>query len=204
MASLGTMGTEASMSARIEMASLLVAAFCAGFLLQAQPAAQDVAPHFTISGTSTVRAWSCPAQGVSKITPGKSSPPVPVFPHCVQTVAVTVAVKAIECEDKEMNDHLREALKEKLYPAIVYQLEQYTLTGNNAAKTTGKLTITGVTRPVSFEVKLSPSPQGVRAVGETSIDMTQFKVTPPDLWLGMLKVGKDVRVRFDAVLQPSQ
>ena len=34
--------------------------------------------------------------------------------------------------------------------------------------------------------------------------MTEFAVTPPTLWLGMLKVGKVVRVRFDAVLQPSE
>ncbi|MEK6631321.1 MAG: YceI family protein, partial [Acidobacteriota bacterium] len=71
-------------------------------------------------------------------------------------------------------------------------------------KTTGRLTITGVTKPVRFDVKLIPSPQGVRTVGETSVDMTQFKVTPPDLWNGLLRVGKDVRIRFEAVLPPSQ
>jgi hypothetical protein len=32
--------------------------------------------------------------------------------------------------------------------------------------------------------------------------MIQFAVTPPVIFEGLLKVGKDVRVRFDAVLQP--
>lgn len=192
------------MLAQPGMISLLVVGFCAGFLVQAQPAAQDSAPHFTISGTSTVRAWSCPGQGVMKVTPGRSSQPVPGFPHGVQTVAMTIPVKAIECEDETMKGHLRDALKEKAYPEIVYQLVQYTLTDNDTAKTTGKITITGVTKPISFDVKLVPSPQGVRSVGETSIDMTQFAITPPTLWMGMLKVGKEVRVRFDAVLQPAQ
>jgi hypothetical protein len=186
------------------MIFLCVMVVCPGFFVQAQPAAQDSAPRFTISGTSTVRAWSCPAQGVIKVTPGRSSQPVPGFPTGVQTVAITVPVKAIACEEKEMTEHLREALKEKAYPEIVYQLVQYTLTGNDAAKTTGKMTITGVTKPIEFDVKLVPSPQGVRTVGETSIDMTQFNLTPPTLWLGAMKVGKVVRVRFDAVLQPAQ
>jgi hypothetical protein len=44
----------------------------------------------------------------------------------------------------------------------------------------------------------------VRTVGETSIDMTQFSVAPPVIWQGLLKVGKDVRIRFDAVLPPPQ
>lgn len=192
------------MSARVGLISLGVMVFCAGLFVQAQPAAQDSAPHFTISGTSTVRAWSCPAKGVIKVTPGKSSQPVPGFPNGVQTVAITVPVKAIACEEKEMTEHLRDALNEKAYPEIVYQLAQYTLTGKDTAKTTGKMTITGVTKPIEFDVRLAPSPQGVRTVGETSIDMTQFNITPPEVWLGALKVGKVVRVKFDAVLQPAQ
>ncbi len=191
------------MSARARIISFPVVVCCAGVLVPAQPAAQDAAPTLIISGTSSVRAWSCPGQGAIKLTAGRSSPPVPGFPNGVQTVAITVPVKAIACEEKEMAEHLRDALKEKAYPEIVYRLDQYTLTGTDTAKTTGQLTITGVTKPISFDVRLVPSPHGVRSVGETSIDMTQFGVVPPTLWLGMLKVGKDVRVRFDAVLQPS-
>ncbi len=191
------------MSARVAMISTVAMIVYAGSLVQAQPAPQSSSPRFIVSGTSTVRSWSCPAQGVMKVTPGKSSQPVPGFPNGVETVAITVPVKAIACEEKEMNEHLRDALNEKTYPEIVYQLEQYTLTGNEAAKTTGKLTITGVTRPISFDVKGVPSPQGVRVVGETTIDLTQFNVTPPNLWAGLLRVGKDVRIRFEAVLQPS-
>lgn len=190
------------MWARLRTVSLWVVLFSLGVSARAEP--QDSAPRFTISGTSTVRAWSCPAQGVIKVTPGKSSQPVPGFPTGLQTLAITVPVKAIDCEDETMKEHLREALKEKAFPEIVYQLLQYTLTGNDTAKAAGKITITGVTRPIDLDIRLVPLPQGVRTVGETSIDMTQFKVTPPILWLGGLKVGKDVRIRFDAVLPPAQ
>jgi polyisoprenoid-binding protein YceI len=117
-------------------------------------------------------------------------------------MTITVPVSAIACEDEKMVEHLRVALKEKLHPDIAYQLVEYTLTGTDTARTTGKITIAGVTRPISFDVKLAPSPRGLRVVGETSIDMIQFAVTPPAIFEGMLKVGKDVRVRFDAVLQP--
>jgi len=188
------------MRARVGGLALTAVVLCGGVCARAQ--AQDPGPRFTISGTSTVRAWSCPAQGALKITPGKSSPPVPGFPTGVQSATITVPVKAIECEEEQMREHLREALKEKTFPQIVYQLVQYTMTGPDAAKATGKMTITGVTKPIDFDIKLVPSAQGVRTVGETSIDLTQFNVAPPVIWQGLLKVGKDVRIRFDAVLAP--
>jgi YceI-like protein len=199
-----TFSKEESMSRRIRILPWLLAIFCSGSLVHAQGLAQNLAPVFTISGTSTVRAWSCPAQGVTKVTPGTSSPAVPGFPHGVQAVVVRVPVKAIACEEPLMIEHLREALKEKTHPDIVYEMTQYTLNGADTAQTTGTLTITGVTKPINLTLKLSPAPNGLRGVGETTIDLTQFSVTPPVIFEGLLKVGKDVRIRFDAVLPSSQ
>ena len=189
------------MSARVGVVSLCLMV-CAAFLVPPPLAAQGSAPSFIISGTSTVRSWSCPAEGLMEVTPGGSAAPVPGFANGLQSVKITVPVRAIECPEEDMIDHLREAMDADEYPEIVYQLEEYTLTGDDTAEASGTITIHGVTKPVAFEVSLEPSPQGVRSVGETNLDMTEFSVTPPNLWLGMLRVGKMVRVRFDAVLQP--
>ncbi len=192
------------MSARAGIISLFATVLCTGFFLEAQPAVQDSAPNFTISGTSTVRRWSCPAKGMMKVTLGGSSEAAPGFPNGVQTVTITVPVKAIACAEEDMVEHLRETLKEPAHPKIIFQLERYTMTGNNMATTTGTITIAGVTKPIELDVRLASSPDGVRSEGETQIDMTDFSITPPELWLGMLKVGKVVRVQFDAVLRPSE
>ena len=190
------------MTVRARIISLFVVVLWVGLSMQSGAAAQDAGPHFTISGTSTVRSWSCPAQGVLKVTPGSSSQPVSGFPDGVQTLTVTVPVKAIECPEEGMIEHLREALNEPAHPEIVYQLENYTLTGDDTATAKGTITITGVTKPIEFDVKLVPSPQGIRGEGEATIDMTDFGVAPPNVWLGMLRVGKQVRVQFDALLLP--
>jgi hypothetical protein len=157
----------------------------------------------TISGTSTVRNWSCPAEAVVKVTPGTSGEAAPGFPSGVQAVALTVSVKDIECDNDTMNGHLRTALKEKTYKQIAYQMKRYTMAAGGLATVSGQLTIAGVTRPVTFDVKLTSSGGGLRSVGETTIDMTQFAVVPPTVMLGQLKVGKIVRVKFDARLQPT-
>lgn len=203
------------MSVRAGIVSLFTLVFCAAFLVEAR--AQGPTANFIISGTSTVRSWSCPAQGAVKVTPGKSSPAVLGFPNGIQSVSVTVQVKAIDCTEnaEDMNAHLLDTLKEKTFPQIVYQLDQYTVSaggrggpgagaqgggGATGAKATGKLTITGVTRPITFDVMLTKAAGGVRVAGETTMDITQFKIVPPTLWAGMLVVGKEIRVRFDAVL----
>lgn len=191
------------MSPRFMIVFSLALVCCAGFLMQAQPAAQDSAPRFTISGTSTIRGWSCPAQGSIEVTPGQSSPPVPGFPGGIAAVVMTVPVGAIQCESEEMIEHLRDVFPRKAESTIEYRLEHYELTGPEAANATGTLAIDGVTRPMDLEVTLTPSPQGLRTAGTTTIDMTQFDVTPPTVWLGMLKVGKDVKVTFEAILPPS-
>ncbi|MBZ5559986.1 MAG: YceI family protein [Acidobacteriia bacterium] len=187
------------MLARRGIALVFVTMSCAVFA-QTPPAGNTAT--VTISGTSTVRNWSCPVEAAVKVTPGKPGAAVPGFPDGLQMVAFTVPVKAIECDNDTMNDHLRTALKEKTYPQIAYKMKQYTMAGNNAAKVDGQLTIAGVTRPVSFDVRLTPSANGIRSQGETNIDMTQFAVTPPKVFLGQLVVGKMVRVKFDATLQP--
>ena len=180
--------------------------FCTavGAMLVAQaPLIGQNSTTITISGTSTVRNWSCPVEAAVKVTPGKAGEGAPGFPTGLQAVALTVPVKAIECDNDTMNEHLRTALKEKLNPQIVYQMKQYKMAGAGQATVSGTLTVAGVARPVSFDVKLTPSGGGLRSVGEISIDMTQFGVTPPKVLLGQLVVGKIVRVKFDAVLQPA-
>ena len=182
-------------------ASLLLTGVLAAVSAPVPRAAADAVAHFTVSGTSTVRAWSCPADGTARPAPGKGAPPVPGFPAGMQAVTVTVPVRAIACETDLMNDHLRETLKEKTNPSIVFELQQYTIAGSDA-KATGTLTIAGVTKPLTLEIKVMPEQGGLRGVGETVIDLTQFGLTPPVIFEGLLKVGKDVRVKFDATLHP--
>ncbi|MBI3402183.1 MAG: YceI family protein [Acidobacteria bacterium] len=190
------------MLVRGRISVLVVAMVCAVLSAQAPSAGQSTAT-VTISGTSTVRNWSCPAEAAVKVTAGKPGAAAPGFPDGVQSVAFTVPIKAIECDNDTMNEHLRTALKEKAYPQIAYRMSKYAMAGSGAATVTGQLTIAGVTRPVTFDVKLTPSANGLRSQGETNIDMTQYGVTPPKVLLGQLIVGRMVRVKFDAMLQPA-
>jgi len=166
--------------------------------------AQTSASRFSISGTSTVRSWTCTAEGVMEIEPGSSSEAVPGFPSGVESVAMVISVGTIECPEEEMMEHLQEAMDEPEYPEITYRLEQYTFKSDDTAEATGTMTIHGTTKSITFDIQLVQSAEGTRGLGETSIAMTEYGVEPPSVWLGMLNVGEVVSIKFDALLPASR
>lgn len=190
------------MSPRAGLIPRLAIVLCAGFVgLQAHSAAaQQPNVDFNVSGTSTIRSWTCSARGVIAVTPGTgSSQPVPGFASGVQTATVTVPIKAFRCPNDEMTQHLLEAMKADKFSEILYRLEQYEVIGGQA-KATGTLTICGVTDPISFPVALKASAEGVQVEGNTRLDMTKFGIEPPVVMLGLLKVGPQIRIEFKGVI----
>lgn len=148
-----------------------------------------------MSGSSTVRNWTCTAQGVIAITPASAGTPAPGFATGVQGATVTVPVKAFRCPNEEMTQHLYEAMKSDTFPDIVYRLEKYDMAGTQA-QATGTMTITGVSKPVTVPVTLTPGASGVHVEGTTRLEFATFDLTPPSVFLGMLKVGPQIRIAF--------
>lgn len=177
-------------------------ALCLGLTLLHAPGAAAQQPNvdFTVSGTSTVRGWTCSARGTIAVTPAASgAQAVPGFTNGVQSATVTVPVKAFKCPNDEMTQHLLEAMKADKFPEIVYRLERYDAAGG-LANASGTMTITGVSQPLSFPVQLTASAQGVQVEGNTRLDMTKHGVQPPVVMLGMLKVGPQIRIAFKGLL----
>ena len=190
------------MSRRMRIVPGLAVALCAGLVVvPARPAAaQSPNVEFNVSGTSTIRGWSCSASGVLALTSGTgSSQPAPGFANGLQTATVTVPVKGFKCPNDEMTQHLLEAMKADKFSEIVYRLEKYEVTGGQV-QATGTLTITGVTQPVIVPVALKSSAQGVQIEGSTRLDMTKFGVEPPVVMLGLLKVGPQIRIEFKGLV----
>jgi hypothetical protein len=193
------------MSPRTRIAPGIAIVFCAGLgVLQAQPAApQQPNVDFSVSGTSTVRSWTCTVRGVLKVTAGTGAPPLPGLTGGVQTATLTVPVKDFKCPNDEMTQHLLEAMKPEQHAEITYRLERYVVNGKQA-EATGAITINGVTAPLSVPLTLEESAQGLRVAGNTRIDMTKFGVAPPVVMLGLLKVGPQIRIEFKGAVPSSR
>ena len=169
--------------------------------------AQTAGTTLNIEGTSTVRGWSCEAKGFA-VTPQPASgfeAGVLNREKVLRTVTVTFPVAAIDCGNGTMNEHLRKALQAEAHPEITYTMVTYELRdaeGGVAVEAEGTLAIAGQERAIAMAVAVSADETGgLRVQGEQTIDMTEFGVRPPRLMLGTLRVGEDVKVRFDMPLR---
>ena len=170
-------------------------------LLAGSPAAAQPSPvEFTVSGTSTIRGWTCSVQGTAEVTPG-SSTPAPGFAAGVQSATLTVPVADFDCPDETMIEHLLEAMKPAEFAEITVRLESYEASGDGA-EASGALTIQSVTQAVSFPISLTPSGAGVQIAGELRLDMTAYGVEPPVVMLGLLRVRPQIRIQFEGLVAP--
>jgi polyisoprenoid-binding protein YceI len=178
---------------------LRVAALLAGCAVVA--GAQQPNLDFTISGTSTIRGWTCTAKGTMTVTPGSGGPAVPGFAKGVQSASVVVPVKAFTCPEAEMTEHLMQAMKPEQFPEIVYKVEKYEVTGDRA-QVSGTMTIQAKSQPLTVPVTVKSDGAGVALKGDTRLDMTSYGVQPPVVMLGMLKVGPQIRIEFTGKVVP--
>ena len=170
-------------------------------LLHATPvAAQSSGIEFAVSGTSTIRGWTCSASGSVEVTPGAAAP-VPGFDTGVQTATLTVPVSGFDCPEEEMREHLLEALRADEFDEIIFRLESYDVSGPQA-HATGSLTILDATAPVTFPISLNTSGTGVEIEGELGLDMTTYGVEPPVVMLGLLRVRPQIRIEFTGLITP--
>ena len=119
----------------------------------------------------------------------------------VQTATLTVPVKEFKCPNDEMTQHLMDAMKPEQHAEITYRLERYIVAGGRA-EATGALTITGVTEPITLPLTFTPAAGGLQIAGTTRLDMTRFRVDPPVVMLGLMKVGPQIRIEFKGVVAP--
>jgi polyisoprenoid-binding protein YceI len=188
--------------------ALIVISACAvmsyGQTQKSAPKAPNKNYQITIDGKATmVGSWACGGDAKIEAKPEPLGEPVPGLAAGVQKVTVITSVPAIDCGDSTMNKHLRKALKDEQFPEVRYQALKYTLVDDGTAvQTSGELTIAGVTKPIALGAKLVPLPQGgTRVVGNVDINMRDYGVKPPSLFLGALKVADVVTVKFNAVVQ---
>ncbi len=187
--------------ARTGLARTATAGMVGLALLQADQASALQSPvDFTVSGTSTVRGWTCEVTGSAEVTAG-SGAAVRGLADGVQAATLTVPVGDFVCPDEEMTEHLLEALRPDEFPEITFRLVRYEASGQGAA-TTGTLTILDATRGVSFPLSLTPSGSGVRIAGEVALDMTAYGVEPPVVMLGLMRVRPQIRIQFSGMITP--
>jgi polyisoprenoid-binding protein YceI len=155
---------------------------------------------FTVKGTSSLHDWQ---SNVEKIEAKGSF----VFANNnlidVRDVAVKIPVKAIKSpKGKLMDSKTWDAFNYEKYPSITFLLTGRKINADkNTLEASGSLTMAGVTKAIELSLAYKVLPGGeLQITGTKKIVMSEFKMEPPTAMMGTIKVGDEVEVDFELVL----
>jgi hypothetical protein len=150
-----------------------------------------------VTGTSTLHDWeseitNIQLTGKGKKENGKLS--------VIESLTLTIPVKAIKSGKGIMDDKTYDALKSKQHPNIKFELVSAELS-EGRIKAEGKLQIAG--KSVLVPVNASYSYNGnseLTVKGVHKIDMTRFGIDPPTALMGSVTTGKDVTIPYEIII----
>ena len=194
--------------------------FIAGTLVAADTVRYTPVPNSSklhMEGTSTIHDWHAETDLISGTmeldatfpdASGKSAPSA-VKPM----VEVKIPVRSLKSSGgKRMDAVMQEHMKFEQNKMILYRVLELVPksggAGGGAASqfdARGALTVAGVTITNSMPVTIERvQTTRLKVTGTTALKMTAFGITPPapDIGLGLIKTGDDVKLTFEWVTEP--
>ena len=165
--------------------------------------------ELSIAGTSNVHDFHCKTNKFNAyidVDPGYTKDLTKVARPIV-SVSVVIAVKSLSCGNKKMDENMYSTLQADKNQIIRYKLNGYDILNGSAtgfaAKTTGVLTILGKEKVVAMKIDAARLNDGkATAEGEETLLMSEFGIKPPSFMFGTMKVGDEVRVKFNLKVGP--
>lgn len=165
--------------------------------------------EITIQGTSTLHDWRCKTDKILAyvdVDPSYTKDLTKVAKPLV-SVKVNVVAKTLTCGNGTMDSNMYKTLKTDQFQLIKYTMSGYDLleatTSSFSANTKGTLQIAGQDKGVDIKINAARLAEGkASAQGEETIKLTDFGIDPPSFMFGRLKVGNEVKVKFNLKAGP--
>jgi len=196
----------------VRLRPLVAIAFVAtaplGSAVAATPA-QPIRPdsRVWVTGASNIRRFTCNARelsGAVDLRGVTTRGEVLAGDNALAGPSLSLTVDRLDCGIGIMNRHLHEALQGARQPTIEFRLTTYEvdLTASvPVARIAGVVTIAGVQRTVSTTATVRADTLGALHVsGSYDIQPTDFGVSPPRRFAGLLRVRDRATVHFDIAL----
>jgi hypothetical protein len=171
----------------------------------------DPGSEVTIEGTSSMHAFHCKTNKIMAyvdVDPGYTKDLTKVARPIV-SVKVNIVVRTLTCGNGQMDKNMYSTLDADKNPIIKYTMSGYDILDGSAspaafvAKTTGTLTISGTEKVIAMKINAERLSDGkATAQGEQDVLMTDFGIKPPSFMFGSLKVGNEIKVKFNLKAGP--
>jgi polyisoprenoid-binding protein YceI len=159
-----------------------------------------------VEGDSTVRAFTCEAKSVSTELSGvEGISSIDQLENAAVTGSAKLLVFSLDCANKTMNEHMRDALKMRQHPEIKLAFRAVELGARNGDKVEvsvkADLKLAGVTKAIVLKGQARETAKGLTVQGMHELKMTDYGLTPPSLMLGTMKVKDEVKIGFSLALE---
>src|SRR5213075_2180122 len=171
----------------------------------------DPGSEVSIEGTSSMHDWHCKTDKINAyvdVDPGYTKDLTKVVRPIV-AVKVNIVVKTLTCGNGQMDRNMYNTLKADENQLIKYTLSGYDILDGSAspstftANTTGTLAIAGQEKPITMKISAERTSDGKAvAQGEQTLRMSDFGIEPPSFMFGRLKVGDQIKVKFNLKAGP--
>jgi hypothetical protein len=200
-------------SVRFASAGFLALSLCAA-VIAASPASDARVPvklssgRVSIAGTSNIHDYTATTTDVRivrlQLADGVGGPNFwdeIVKPGAIESFEVAIAAGTLSSPREGLDKNMYKALKVKEFPDITFRLIRFEGGADpGALRAKGVLTIAGVEREVTLDLKTSREDLKFRVNGTLSLLMTDYGIAPPKAMLGVLKTDPKVTVTFETVL----
>ena len=168
-----------------------------------------VSARVTIDGTSNVHPYTASSKAVrlTRVQVAASGDVLQqaLQPGALEAFDIAVAASSLVSPKGDIDKNMHKALKVQEHADITFGLRKLdTGSGETAVgiplKATGTLTIAGVAREVTLDLKATRNGETLTLTGGIELLMTDFGIMPPKAMLGMLKTDPKVRVSFEVVV----
>lgn len=200
------------------LASLLLGALCFSYAHAQEMAVYKAQPNskMKIDGTSTIHDWTVESGIIGgsfevdskfPLDPDVKTPPAKGKINAKATI--TIPVSSLKSGKNPMDQVMRQAMNAEANPKITYALKEFNFVGQDEKssawkfETKGDLTVSGVTKPVAFDVLLDRvSKVRLKFAGSTKVKMTDYSIQPPSpkIALGAIKTGDEVVLSWEWVV----
>jgi len=171
----------------------------------------DPASELTIEGTSSLHAFHCKTNKIMAyvdVDPGYTKDLTKIA-RPIASVKVNIVVRTLTCGNGQMDKNMYSTLDADKNPLIKYTMSGYDILDGTAtpaafvAKTTGTLTISGQEKVINMKINAERLSDGkATAQAEQALLMSDFGIKPPSFMFGRLKVGDEIKVKFNLKAGP--
>jgi hypothetical protein len=157
-----------------------------------------------LSGTSTLHKWTMDSKSFLGDADFEFVGGSNYKLSSINALSFSLPVMSLKSGENGLDKNAYKALKSDKYKTIGYTLTSSTLTLQKGesylAKTQGKLSIAGVTRPITMDVLCTVNKdETINCSGSYTLKMTDYQVKPPTFFLGAMKTGDAVTLDFTLV-----